>query len=305
MDAQLLPRVVWCETPPFAENFPAMEPIPSLAPIRTILHPSDFTPASEAAFCHALRIALTSGADLTLFHMTEDHHEHWSEIAGVRETLARWNLLAPGSDALEVGKLGLRARKLTVRGEDPVRAVRRRLDEAEVNLIVLATHSRDGMARWLHPSTAEPIAREAHTLSLFIPEGGREFVSRESGAVLLRHVLVPVAATPSPQDAVWAAARLARAVGAIEATFHLLHVGEPDGMPEFALPAGEEERWNWRTREGSVVETIVAAAADISADLIVMATDGHHGFLDALRGNTTERVLRAAKCALLAVPSRA
>jgi nucleotide-binding universal stress UspA family protein len=34
-----------------------------------------------------------------------------------------------------------------------------------------------------------------------------------------------------------------------------------------------------------------------------MATHGHHGFLDALRGSTTERVLHDATCPLLAVPA--
>jgi nucleotide-binding universal stress UspA family protein len=51
-----------------------------------------------------------------------------------------------------------------------------------------------------------------------------------------------------------------------------------------------------------VVETIVETAADWQADLIGMPTAGHDGFLDALRGSTTERVLRQAPCPLLAVP---
>jgi nucleotide-binding universal stress UspA family protein len=33
-----------------------------------------------------------------------------------------------------------------------------------------------------------------------------------------------------------------------------------------------------------------------------MATDGRSGFLEALRGSHTERVLRAANCPLLALP---
>lgn len=279
-----------------------MNSAPSLPAICTILHPSDFTPASELAFCHALRIAVTARADLTLFHVTKDHHEHWRETAGVRETLERWNLLRPDSDPADVGKLGLCARKLTVRDEDPVRAVRRRLEETAVNLIVLATHTRDGAARWLHPSAAEPIAREAHSLTLFIPEESRGFVNRDSGAVSLRRVLVPVALSPSPQRAVWAAARLVHAAGAFEATFHLLHVSSNGHMPEVTLPVGDEERWSSEVRHGVVLDEIVKTAQKMSADLIVMATDGHHGFLDALRGDTTERVLRTAGCALLAVP---
>ena len=34
-------------------------------------------------------------------------------------------------------------------------------------------------------------------------------------------------------------------------------------------------------------------------DLVVMASRGHDGFLDALRGSTTERVLRQVTCPLL------
>jgi nucleotide-binding universal stress UspA family protein len=54
---------------------------------------------------------------------------------------------------------------------------------------------------------------------------------------------------------------------------------------------------------GEVVETILNASDEREADLIVMATRGHDGFVDALRGSTTERVLRGAKCPLLAVPA--
>jgi nucleotide-binding universal stress UspA family protein len=51
------------------------------------------------------------------------------------------------------------------------------------------------------------------------------------------------------------------------------------------------------------VETIVDTAREVDADLIVMATRGREGFLDALRGSTTEQVLRQAGRAVLAVPS--
>jgi nucleotide-binding universal stress UspA family protein len=54
-------------------------------------------------------------------------------------------------------------------------------------------------------------------------------------------------------------------------------------------------------RQGPVVETILHAAD--AADLIAMPTDGQHGFLDALRGSTTEQVLRRATSPLLALPA--
>jgi hypothetical protein len=57
------------------------------------------------------------------------------------------------------------------------------------------------------------------------------------------------------------------------------------------------------TRTGDVVSTILKAADEQQADLIAMPTAGHHGFLDAVRGSTTERVLRHAPCPVLAVPA--
>ncbi|MFA9561341.1 MAG: universal stress protein [Nitrospirota bacterium] len=35
-----------------------------------------------------------------------------------------------------------------------------------------------------------------------------------------------------------------------------------------------------------------------------MPTQGHNGFLDALRGSTTERVIREARGPILAVPTQ-
>ena len=43
-------------------------------------------------------------------------------------------------------------------------------------------------------------------------------------------------------------------------------------------------------------------AAAEAAGLIVMTTDGRNGFLDALRGSHSERVLHAAACPLLTIP---
>jgi nucleotide-binding universal stress UspA family protein len=49
------------------------------------------------------------------------------------------------------------------------------------------------------------------------------------------------------------------------------------------------------------VDRLVAAMQEWGPDLVVMTTQGRHGFMDALRGSTTERVLREARCPLLAV----
>jgi nucleotide-binding universal stress UspA family protein len=74
-------------------------------------------------------------------------------------------------------------------------------------------------------------------------------------------------------------------------------------MPAVALEGDSPFTVTRSARPGSVVDEILAAAAESQANLIVMATAGHQGFLDALRGSTTERVLRHAPCPVLAVPA--
>ena len=69
------------------------------------------------------------------------------------------------------------------------------------------------------------------------------------------------------------------------------------------VDARYEPRLRPLQREGPIVDTIVQAASELDADLVVMATQGHAGFLDAFRGSTTEQVLRRAARAVLAVPA--
>jgi nucleotide-binding universal stress UspA family protein len=79
-------------------------------------------------------------------------------------------------------------------------------------------------------------------------------------------------------------------------------VGDNGSVPAVETP--EVPRWKWHkmTKEGNVIDVILETARQADADLILMATDGRSGFLDALRGSHSERVLRHAPCPLLAIP---
>ena len=104
---------------------------------------------------------------------------------------------------------------------------------------------------------------------------------------------------PSPAGALEMAARAAKVFGEGDVAVDVLHVGTT--MPKLNLPGGPT--WNETARTGDPVEEIVRAAERQHPGLIVMATAGHEGFVDALRGSTTEQVLRRSPCPLLAVPS--
>jgi nucleotide-binding universal stress UspA family protein len=59
--------------------------------VDSVLHPSDFTAASENAFAHALAIALLRKTELTILH-TGDSPEDWRKFPAVRSTLERWGM---------------------------------------------------------------------------------------------------------------------------------------------------------------------------------------------------------------------
>jgi nucleotide-binding universal stress UspA family protein len=270
----------------------------------SILHLTDFSPGSELAFAHALKIALQESARLTIFHLdqrgvsTLPRHE----FPGVRATLQRWRLLEPDAPReAAYDTLGIEVEKVVAHGKGVVQSVLHYLEQHPVDLLVLATHGRDGLPRWLAPSIAEPVARHAHVPTLFVPHGVRGCVALDDGSVGLDQVLIPIDYQPPPQLGLEAALTLARTLGNRHADLTLLHVGEVGDMPAVTMPPEDELHCQRLLRVGSPVEEILKAADVLTADLIVMATAGHQGFLDALRGSTTEQVLRHAPCPVLAV----
>lgn len=104
-------------------------------------------------------------------------------------------------------------------------------------------------------------------------------------------VLIPVDHEPIAQGAVEEAFFLAAGLACKDVQFKLLHGGTDRGMPTLFLPHHSGYRWDERMVNGDAVAEILREAARGSADLIVFATQGHRGILDALRGSTTERVL--------------
>lgn len=269
-----------------------------------VLHPTDFTEGSRAAFHHALMLAFMAKTPLTLMHVSTDATSEWTDFPGVRETLERWGWLPKDSPRSALPQLGVEIRKVIAQQGDPVKAVLHYLERHPAGLMVLATHHHEDRVRWLHHSVAEPVARQAGQMTLFIPGGLPGFVSAENGAVSLEHILIPIAATPRPQPAIEAAARLVGGLNLPHGSFTILHVGEVDTMPVVHCPG--VPGWDWKkviVPHGNVIDGIVETASKMAAGLIVMATDGRHGFLDALRGSHSERVLRHAPAPLLTVPA--
>ncbi|MDQ0466853.1 nucleotide-binding universal stress UspA family protein [Caulobacter ginsengisoli] len=279
-------------------------------PFGDILHATDLHPDGDGAFRAALAIALSGRGSLSIVH-AEPHRDRaghqWTGFPQVRETLAAWGRLPRNAPATAVSEtLGLQVSKVDLGGRDLVRGIGRFLDERPCDLVVMATHGDHCPTGWPRPSQSQAVAAVARAPSLFIPINGAGLADPLTGDIRLRQVLVPVDSRPRADAALAAAVDLAQQLGCGEAVFHLLHVGP--GWPVVTLPPSLTEGPTGRVRkmlaEGPAAAAILQAADETAADLIVMATEGRHGILDALRGSVTQQVIGAARRPVLAVPAR-
>ena len=272
--------------------------------VSSILHPTDFSEASRAAFAHALAIALARQTRLALLHSGRQFlgEDEWSKFPPVRKTLEAWGLLEEGSNRSEIyEKLRVSIDKVNFKGS-PLQATLKYIDEKGVDLLVLATEQREGLPRWFKQSKAARISRGSVTLSLIVPEGCRGFVSLSDGAVHLKRILIPVDHKPDSTAALEYASRACRLAPSDSVTATILHVG--GDMPKVLLPEDALCSYETMQRSGEVVDQIVAVAKEIDADLIVMARDARNGIQYVLKGSTSERVLRKTPAPLLIVPER-
>jgi len=270
-----------------------------------IIHPTDFSEVSRNAFAHALKISLAAKCRLYIAHVARrDATGDWQSFPHVRGTLAQWGLLEAGASTAAIfERLGVEIVKVEIESRDPIRGLTRFLAGHRSELMVLATHGRAGLPGWLEPSIAEAMSRQARTNTLFIPGDAEGFVNAESGKLQLERILIPVDHSPAPVEAIVKIQDFYRRLGA-RPEIRVLHIGSH--APVVATVSTPSQRVAVdvpiEVRGGDVVDGILQAATDMQANLIAMPTAGRHGLLDAIRGSTTERVLRQAPCPVLAVP---
>jgi len=272
---------------------------------RHILHPTDFSAGGDVAFQHALALAACSRAELSIVHTgrgaTLGHS--WDAFPKVRETLSQWGRLPADAAPSDVVDLGMDVHKLDLGAREPGDAVTDYALRNDCDLLVLATHARHGVQAWTRPSVAKPLARnlaeQTAMPALFLPEGAKGFIAQETGDAVLRNILLPIDLSPDSDRAIEAALGLTQLMEADDVTMHFLHVGK--GHPVISSGKLAGLKVEYHVDEGDIAAAIGRIAESVDADLIVMATHGHDGFLDVLRGSTTEQVIHHTPRALLAV----
>jgi nucleotide-binding universal stress UspA family protein len=161
--------------------------------LRSILHPTDFSDLSGVAFAHALRIALAARSKLHLLHVLP--HETGGALAfpQVRQMLVQWGLSGEDDPPWVIAnRLGIEVDTTLLKGQEPTQGILGFLRDSPSDLIVLATHGRDGLEHWLSGSVSEIVARHSAAPTLFVAPGARGFVSQVTGESKLRRALVPI-----------------------------------------------------------------------------------------------------------------
>ncbi|MEM9555193.1 MAG: universal stress protein [Acidobacteriota bacterium] len=262
-----------------------------------IAHPTDLSAEGDSAFAHALRLSVGAHCPLDLIHVDPSPHAVQSErFPSAERLLTEWGV--------DTEALDLEVTQIAALGRNPVQPILDSLDEFNADLLVVATHQRQGLERWLRRDVAKRVARHRALPTLFVPVGEPGFVSASTGRVNLERVLVPVDWTPSGQPAVDGALTMADTLDVAELEMVIFHVGESvSDFPSMEWPQRDGLRLTRSQHAGDVVDAIIARAEELDADLVVMATAGRQGLADALRGSTTEQVLQRLRCPLLVVPN--
>lgn len=128
--------------------------------VRTILHPTDFSEPSRAAWQVACALAQTYKARLVALHVVMPVTMAYGEVitteaveqqvASARQALEQW----------QATESGLNVERLLETG-DPVEGILRVANQLPADLVVLGSHGRTGLARLLLGSVAEQVVRKA------------------------------------------------------------------------------------------------------------------------------------------------
>ena len=103
------------------------------------------------------------------------------------------------------------------------------LDQRPCDLVVFATHGRDGIERWLRGSSCtEAVLRRLAIQALFMTQGARGLVRQVNGDIQLRRILIPIKLFTAAREAVEVVLYFISLIGGENAAVHFLHIGDSD-----------------------------------------------------------------------------
>ena len=300
--------------------------------LKKILYTTDFSESAEEALRYAAMLAGEFGAELHLLHVISLFNEGevkpeevFPEMEKHAENYAEE--LHRDADRRIDRKIedhsghNLEMFKHIERGFSPHEEIIRVAGELKVDLLVMGTYGRGGVAHFLFGSTAEQVVRTVNCPVLTV----RHHAPQRRDIQEIKNILFPTDFSEYSKKALPYALSFASRYGA---TLHVLHVFEQRVHPAFyivdkstpfdldndlrdrALDALDEFvysdlrdkiSFNCEVTSGTPFVEIINFARAREIDMIVIATHGLTGLEHMIIGSTTERVVRKAPCPVLSV----
>ncbi len=133
--------------------------------IKKIMFPTDFSSYSNQAYFHAVALAETHSATLTIIYVLSPDQQNPEERA---KTAAHWldqlEMIRPLNPHIPTSHLVLEG--------DPAQEIVKYATQSRMDLIVMGTHGRTGTERQLMGSVAEQVVRYA-SCSVMVVKMGR------------------------------------------------------------------------------------------------------------------------------------
>ena len=277
---------------------------------RKILCPIDFSDNSIAALDQAARLARKSDALLYLMYVEFIPMSSPAELANYVTVSTE-----PGKLRLEqiARKHLARVRhELVVQVGWPAELIERAAQDLDVDLVVMATSGRSGVARFFLGSIAEHVVRTSK----------RPVLSFGPGAALgaLKRILCPVDFDPQSIAALNFGWRLAQEYRAALSLLHVVRAPfEPSEVPvEPITPEWEQDaraqlakvaadnlgakaKYKLLVRRGNPAGAILEVEKELRPDMIVMATHGRGGLSHLVLGSVADRIVRESSVPVLTV----
>lgn len=294
--------------------------------LRRILVPTDFSESAALARAEALRIARRAGAEVHVLHVAQgremdmllqdaasDHDAHKLYVY-----VSEWLGLPaapPQGGAPEEEATLVRALR---HAPSAARGITDYANEHDIGLVVMGTHGRTGVRRWVLGSVAEEVVRRAACPVLTIRAG--DVRPSEAGP---KRILVPVDFS-EPTRSLIGHARAMAALNKVQVDLlyviqepNALRLFKVDGfralLPEVARRSramlkdmAEESGGPYvpvrcHVLTGDPAREIVRFAEAQGHDGILMGTHGRSGLRRLAMGSVAERVMRTAPCPVFAL----
>jgi nucleotide-binding universal stress UspA family protein len=294
--------------------------------IEKVFCATDFSEAADEAIRQADQLARVHKAELLVYHAMPS-------AIGSHPLLPQFDTQAtadlPALQARILDSLSERVSQLTRRGEDdvqvqvgegePYAAIVSRAEAAGADLIVVGGQRPSGLKRLLIGDVAERVVRYAHCPVLVtrpVPKSGRIVVATDFSDPGL-----PAVAAAAEQ------ARLRSARVTIVHSLDLPDIAASQPRPDLGALIGgggppEPDRINLNqaaqerlanaiakfnlpadpvVTEGHPATDIPRLAAELQADLVIVATSGRTGISRVMLGSVAEAIVRASPCSVLVV----